>query len=86
MPIFLARLYKDKEVQVMATSSILENIKIDNPKFIEQYVDAMDASTSASKFQKRTKTKIVVADAVESKRLSELRQKRRDMYKISHIL
>ena len=25
----------------MATSSILENIKIDNPKFIEQFVDAM---------------------------------------------
>ena len=51
----------------MATSSILENIKIDNPKFIEQYVDAMDASTGASKFQKRTKTRIVVADAAESK-------------------
>ena len=61
----------------MATSSILENIKIDNPKFIEQYVDAMDASTGASKFQKRTKNRIVVADAAESKRLSELRQKRR---------
>ena len=30
-----------------------------------------------SKFQKRTKTRIVVADAAESKRLSELRQKRR---------
>ena len=35
----------------------------------------MDASTGASKFQKRTKTKIVVADADECKRLSELRQR-----------
>lgn len=49
----------------MATSSILENIKIDNPKFIEQFVDAMDASMGESKFQKRTKTKIVLVDAAE---------------------
>ena len=60
----------------MALSSILENIKIDNPKFIEQYVDAMDASTGASKFKKRTDTMIVVADTGESKRLSELRRRR----------
>ena len=68
---------RDKEVQVMATSSILENIRIDNPKFIEQYVNAMDAFTGASRFKKRTKTRIVAADPAESKRLSELRQKRR---------
>ena len=61
----------------MATSSILENIKIDNPQFIEQFVDAMDASTGESKFQKRTKATIIIADAAESKRLSELRKKRR---------
>ena len=61
----------------MATSSILENIKIDNPNFIEQFVDAMDASDGSSKFQKRTKTEIIIADAAESRALSELRQKRR---------
>ncbi len=64
-------------MQVVAISSILENIMIDNPIFIEQYVDAMDASTGASKFQKRTVATIVVADAAESKRLSEFRKKRR---------
>ncbi len=58
-------------------SSILENIKIDNSNFIEQYVDAMDESTGTSKYQKRKKAKIVVADAAESKRLSELRKMRR---------
>jgi hypothetical protein len=37
----------------------------------------MDAFTGASRFKKRTKTRIVAADPAESKRLSELRQKRR---------
>lgn len=70
----------------MATSSILENIKIDNPKFIEQYVDAMDASTGESKFQKRTKATIVIADAAESERLCELRKKRRDVKRAGNQL
>ena len=61
----------------MATSSILENIKIDNPEFIKQYVDAMDTPAKEFRLKKRTKTTITVADATESKRLSELRHKKR---------
>ena len=61
----------------MATSSILENIKIDNPEFIRQFVDAMDTPAKEFQLKKRTKTVITVADATESKRLSELRHKRR---------
>jgi hypothetical protein len=59
----------------MATSSILEKITINNPKFIEMYVDHMDASTGASELKRRTKTKIVIADQKECKRLAELRRK-----------
>ena len=61
----------------MATSSILENIRIDNPEFIKQYVDAMDTPANEYPLKKRTSTTITVADATESKRLSELRHKRR---------
>ena len=61
----------------MATSSILENIKIDNSKFIEQYVDAMDASACGFKFRKRTKASVILADVAEGKRLSKLRKKKR---------
>ena len=55
----------------MALSSILDNIKIDNPDFIEQYVDAMDASAGTSRFQRRTSTPIVIANGTESKRPKE---------------
>lgn len=61
----------------MAISSILENIRIDNPEFIKRFVDTMDASAGELQLRKRTKTTITVADASESKRLSELRHKRR---------
>ena len=61
----------------MATSSILENIKIDNPEFIKQFVEAMDTPAKEFQIKKRTKTTITVADAAEIKRLSELRHKRR---------
>ena len=66
-----------KEVYEMATSSILENIRIDNPEFIRQFVDVMDTPAKEFQCKKRTKTTITVADATESKRLSELRHKRR---------
>ena len=65
------------KVYEMAISSILENIKIDNPEFIKRFVDAMDAPTDELQLKKRTKTTITVADASESKLLSELRHKRR---------
>ena len=61
----------------MATSSILENIRIDNSEFIEKYVDAMETSAGVSGVQKRTNATIVVADDADGKRLSELRRKKR---------
>jgi len=33
-----------KEVMSMATSSILENIRVNNPKAVEEFVAAMEAS------------------------------------------
>ena len=61
----------------MATSSILEKITINNPKFIEMYVDHMDASTGVSGLKRLTNTKIEIADKEECKRLAELRRKNR---------
>ena len=37
----------------MATSSILENIKIDNPEFIKQFVEAMDTPANEKKEQRQ---------------------------------
>lgn len=61
----------------MATSSILENITNNNPELIKRFIDAMDAPSGDFRIEKRTKTTITVADASDSKRLSELRHKRR---------
>ena len=36
----------------MATSSIIENIRVNNPKLLEEYVEAMEAS--AKNYQPRT--------------------------------
>ena len=67
----------EKEGVEMATSSILENITINNPQFIELYVESMESSKHASASQQSTKTKVVIADADESKRLSDLRRAKR---------
>jgi hypothetical protein len=61
----------------MATSSILEKITINNPKFIEMYVDHMDASTGMSGLKRLSDAEIEIADKAESRRLSELRRKKR---------
>lgn len=37
----------------MATSSILDNIKIDNPEFIKRFVDAMDAPAGEFEIKKK---------------------------------
>ena len=60
----------------MAASSILESIRINNPEFIKQYVNAMETPVNEPELKKRTKTTIIIADETESKRLRELRHKR----------
>ena len=58
----------------MATSSILEHITINNPHFMEMYADHMDASAGVSTLKRRTKTKIVLADREECRRMAEIRR------------
>ncbi len=38
---------EEQEVQSMATSSIIEDIKINNPKVMEEYVAALEAAEKA---------------------------------------
>lgn len=64
----------------MATCSIFDNITINNPKFIEMYVDHMDAKNGESSFKPRNpKVKIVTPE--EGRRLSALRKKNREALK-----
>ncbi len=61
----------------MAISSILEHITINNPHFMEMYADYMDASTGMSGLKRLSDAEIEIADKEESRRLSELRRKKR---------
>ena len=62
----------------MATYSIFDNITINNPKFIEMYVDHMDSKTGESTFVRRTNSDISYVTPEERRRMSELRRKRRE--------
>ncbi len=65
----------------MATCSIFDNITINNPKFIEMYVDHMDAKDGKSSFVRRTNSNIKILTPEEGRRLSELRKKNREASK-----
>ena len=65
----------------MATSSIIENITINNPHFIELYVDYMDSRTGESSFVKRTNSVIKFVTDEDRERMSELRHKDRKALK-----
>ena len=64
----------------MATCSIFDNITINNPKFIEMYVDHMDAKDGKSSFKPRNPN-IKVATSEDIDRIWELRRKRREEQK-----
>ncbi len=66
----------------MPTCSIFDDITINNPAFIEMYVDHMDAKDGESTFVRRTNSNIRILTPEEGKRLSELRKKRREEQKM----
>ena len=59
----------------MATCSIFDNITINNPKFLEEYVDHMDAADGSYRFVRRTDSNIRILNREEGRKLSELRRK-----------
>ena len=67
----------------MPTCSIFDNITINNPKFIEMYVDHMDAVGGSYEWKRLGNADISYATPEESKRMAELRRKRREKQKIN---
>ncbi len=65
----------------MATSSIIENITINNPHFIELYVDHMDSKNGQSSFVRRTNSVIKYVTDEDRERMAELRRKDREALK-----
>ncbi len=61
----------------MATCSIFDNITINNPKFIEMYVNHMDAKDGKSSFKPRNPD-IKIATPEDVERLWKLRTERRE--------
>lgn len=51
----------------MATSSILENIRVNNPKAVEEFVLAMEDSTKSSLTSAMERTSSVVSDPARLK-------------------
>ena len=70
-----------KEVSAMATCSIFDKIVINNPKFLEEYVDHMDAVDGSYEWKRLGNADISYATPEESKRMAELRRKRREATK-----
>ena len=54
---------------VMATSSIVEKIRVNNPKVIEEYVAAMEASANTPIVQMKKRTAKTVSDPAELKKV-----------------
>ncbi len=53
----------------MATSSIVEKIRVNNPKVIEEYVAAMEASANTPIVQMKKRTAKTVSDPAELKKV-----------------
>ena len=65
----------------MPTCSIFDKIVINNPKFLEEYVDHMDAVDGSYEWKRLGNADISYATPEESKRMAELRRKRREATK-----
>ncbi len=52
----------------MATCSIFDKIVINNPKFLEEYVDHMDAVDGSYEWKRRTNADIKILTPEEGKR------------------
>lgn len=65
----------------MPTCSIFDDITINNPAFIEMYVDHMDAKNGESSFKSRN-SNIKIATSKDIDRIWALRRKRREELKL----
>ena len=61
----------------MATSSIFDNIVINNKGFIEQYEKNLNTPHTQKSHRKQSGTSILLANTDDNKRMAELRLKRR---------
>ena len=62
----------------MATSSIFHNVILNDPKQVEAFVNAMEASLADPYIASRTSLSELMADKNEIRRLHELRQRNRN--------
>ena len=62
----------------MATCSIFDKIVINNPHFLEEYVDHMDKADGSYEWKRLGNAEIKILTPEEGARLSELRKKRRE--------
>ncbi len=63
----------------MATSSIIENIRVNNPKVLEEYVEAMENSTKNYKPRTEDQKSGVVTDPERIKAFMEKALARKEM-------
>ncbi len=61
----------------MATCSIFDKIVINNPKFLEEYADHMDAVDGSYEWKRLGTAEIKILTPEEGKRLASLRRERR---------
>ena len=61
----------------MATCSIFDKIVINNPHFLEEYVDWMDKADGSHEWKRLGNADIKILTLEEGARLSELRRKKR---------
>ena len=62
----------------MATCSIFDKIVINNPHFLEEYVDHMDKADGSYEWKRLGTADISYVTPEERKKMSELRRKRRE--------
>ncbi len=62
----------------MPTCSIFDKIVINNPHFLEEYVDHMDKADGSYEWKRLGNADISYVTPEERRRMSELRRKRRE--------
>ncbi len=65
----------------MATCSIFDKIVINNPKFLEEYADHMDAVDGSYEWKRRTNANIKIATPEDIDRIWKLRRERSETTK-----
>ncbi len=65
----------------MATCSIFDKIVINNPKFLEEYVDHMDAVDGSYEWKRRTNANIKIATPEDCDKFWKLHEGRKEAAK-----